>query len=63
MGGMVASHIATHSKAEIDVLIADRTFSRLDSVASRLLGEWASFGINYFLAWDTNVVDDYLKCR
>lgn len=63
IGGMVASHIASHSRYKhlIKLLICDKSFASLDSVAARMLGEWASVGLRYIGHWYTNVVLDYLN--
>lgn len=63
IGGMVASYIASHSryKHRVKLLICDKSFASLDSVAARMLGEWASQGLRYIGHWYTNVVLDYLS--
>jgi hypothetical protein len=45
-----------------ELLVCDRTFASLDSVASRLLGQWAGYGLRYLVNWKTDVVSDYLSC-
>ncbi len=63
LGGMVACSLAKSNK--IKLLVCDRTFASLDSVAARLMGTWAEIGIRYLGHWYTNSVTDYLKadCR
>ena len=58
IGGMMACHGA--KVCGTDLLICDRTFCSLDAVAERLLGTWASFGLNYICQWKTDVVSDFL---
>jgi len=59
IGGMIACHVAAHVQPPPRLLVADRTFASLDSVAEKLLGKWASFGLRYLGLWHTNVVQDY----
>jgi hypothetical protein len=60
IGGMVACHVVRTCGA--DLLICDRTFASLDSVASRLLGWWAGLGLRFLGLWNTDVVSDFLSC-
>ena len=61
IGGMMACHVARVCGA--DLLICDRTFCSLDAVAARLLGAWASMGINLVCGWKTDVVADFLGAK
>jgi hypothetical protein len=45
------------------MLICDRSFASLDSVASRLLGSWASHGLRGLTFWKTDVVTDYINSK
>ena len=65
VGGMIATHIASHSVHRdcIKLLVCDKSFGSLDAVASRLMGTWASLGLRYLGQWYTNVVFDYLECK
>eukprot|EP00602_Paraphysomonas_sp_CaronLab_P001552 CAMPEP_0185031342 /NCGR_PEP_ID=MMETSP1103-20130426/18760_1 /TAXON_ID=36769 /ORGANISM="Paraphysomonas bandaiensis, Strain Caron Lab Isolate" /LENGTH=795 /DNA_ID=CAMNT_0027566839 /DNA_START=592 /DNA_END=2979 /DNA_ORIENTATION=+ len=60
IGGMVACHIARHYGAAVSALVCDRTFVRLEAVASRMLGNWAGNGLKLLGRWDTDVLDNYL---
>lgn len=61
IGGMIACHIARH--CNVEALICDRTFSSLDSAASRLMGNWAGMSMRNLVLWNTNVVDDFLQAH
>ena len=58
IGGMVACHIAR--TCDVNMLVCDRTLTSLDSVAGRLLGRWASFGLRQLVRWRTDVCSDYM---
>jgi hypothetical protein len=51
------------SSMSLELLVCDRTFASLDSVAERLLGAWASFGLRWVMGWRTDVVQDYLDTK
>lgn len=61
IGGMMACHAANICGA--DLLICDRTFCSLDAVAERLMGSWASYGLQIICRWNTDVVADFLQTR
>jgi pimeloyl-ACP methyl ester carboxylesterase len=60
MGGMVATHIAAHSKQGCQLLVCDRSFSSLDAAGSRLMGSWAGWGLRWVCMWTTDSVSDYI---
>lgn len=61
IGGMMACHAA--SVCNVDLLICDRTFCSLDAVAERLLGAWASVGLQSICRWKTDVVTDFMNSK
>ena len=61
IGGMMACHAA--KVCGVDMLVCDRTFCSLDAVAERLLGAWASFGLQTICRWQTDVVTDFLAAK
>eukprot|EP00927_Polykrikos_kofoidii_P016436 TRINITY_DN17439_c0_g1_i1.p1 TRINITY_DN17439_c0_g1~~TRINITY_DN17439_c0_g1_i1.p1 ORF type:complete len:975 (+),score=121.72 TRINITY_DN17439_c0_g1_i1:67-2991(+) len=54
MGGYVASHIASKF-GEVELIIADRTFSSLISTASSAMGWWAAVALAFVLAFASSV--------
>eukprot|EP01041_Mallomonas_annulata_P010249 gene10249-21380_t len=59
IGGMVACHIA--KSTDIDLLVVDRSFASLQSLAGRLVGQWAEVGLKYLTFWNTDVVNDFMQ--
>lgn len=45
----------------VKMLICDRTFASLDSIAARLLGQWAAYGLVYLGCWTDDCVYRYLN--
>jgi hypothetical protein len=58
--GMVAAYVAKHAGPDVELLIADRTFSNLPAVAASLLGPWACHALRWVTQWDTDNVSNYI---
>lgn len=64
LGGMVACHVAAASPAgSVSLLVCDRTFASLDSVAGRMLGNWAGTALRQLACWRTNSVAAFLNAK
>ncbi|ETV83742.1 hypothetical protein, variant 2 [Aphanomyces astaci] len=62
IGGMVATYVAKHA-ADIELLVADRTFANLPAVAQRLVASWAGKALTCVTRWQTDNVANYLDAR
>ena len=75
IGGMAAAGAAraltpvisktTSTNGTVSLLICDRTFCNLESVAQRLVGSWTGNAIRLltFKSWDTDVAKDFLAAK
>ena len=59
----MACHAARVCGADADLLVCDRTFCSLDAVAERLMGSWASLGLQIVCRWNTDVVSDFMASK
>jgi len=62
IGGIVACELAQAHPDLVKLLIADRTFSSLATVAKYLYGNWAVNGLNFARTWADNI-RGYLQAR
>ncbi|TYZ62248.1 hypothetical protein PybrP1_011589 [[Pythium] brassicae (nom. inval.)] len=60
IGGMVATYLASHS-ADVDVLVADRTFASMPALAQRLIASWAGRAVRLLTRWETDNASNYLR--
>ena len=58
IGGLIANHIA--KKKQVDLLIADRTFSSLSNVAYYGFNKILYGFFRFFTNWNQNISIDYL---
>lgn len=58
IGGLIACNIARHKN--IKGLIVDRSFTCLDAVSRRMLGDWSGIGLQTIGRWKTDSLDNYL---
>jgi fermentation-respiration switch protein FrsA (DUF1100 family) len=76
VGGMVACNIARHVDLKGDLLflpllslilpsglIVDRSFTSLDALSRRMLGDWAGTGLQIFGRWKTDSLQNYLHSQ
>ena len=63
IGGIPCCHLASHRK-EIELMICDRNFGRLDNMAQSFpLGKFLFFIYKFFLFQSTDNVDNYLNAK
>lgn len=55
----MATYVASKSK-DVDVMIADRTFSNVPALAQRMVASWAGAVVKWVMQWETDNCGNYL---
>ena len=58
IGGVAACHLASHHTDVVRMLVADRAFGRLQTVACHSMGKWAEIGLKMAM-YDANNTQNY----